>query len=70
MAQSRLLLVPDELMVDRLYDEAYPSLGEPFASFVNRYLDARVLAQQSIGVFVRAALPWTPRTTLRPNWAT
>jgi hypothetical protein len=30
----------DELMVDRLYDEAYPSLGEPLASFVNRYLEA------------------------------
>ena len=48
----------DELMVDRLYDEAYPSLGEPLASFVNRYLEA------SETVLVLQGGPGTGKTRL------
>lgn len=48
----------DELMVDRLYDEAYPSLGESIASFVNRYLDA------SETVLVLQGNPGTGKTRL------
>jgi len=48
----------DELMVDRLYDEAYPSLGEPVASFVNRYLDATET------VLVLQGTPGTGKTRL------
>jgi hypothetical protein len=48
----------DELMVDQLYDEAYPSLGESIASFVNRYLDA------SETVLVLQGSPGTGKTRL------
>jgi len=48
----------DELMVDRLYDEAYPSLGEPIASFVSRYLEA------SETVLVLQGGPGTGKTRL------
>jgi hypothetical protein len=48
----------DELMVDRLYDEAYPSLGEPVASFMNRYLDATET------VLVLQGTPGTGKTRL------
>jgi hypothetical protein len=48
----------DELMIDRLYDEAYPSLGEPIASFVNRYLNA------SETVLVLQGGPGTGKTRL------
>jgi hypothetical protein len=48
----------DELMIDRLYEEAYPSLGEPLASFVNRYLDA------SETVLVLQGSPGTGKTRL------
>src|SRR5262249_23907495 len=48
----------DEVMVDRLYGEAYPSRGEPVASFVSRYLSA------SEPVLVLQGGPGTGKTRL------
>lgn len=48
----------DEIMLETLHDEAYPSLGEPVQSFVDRYLSANET------VLVLQGTPGTGKTRL------